>query len=131
MSEDWRPVVGWEGLYEVSSLGRVCSVPRQCVCRRIEQRIILATALGGRANNYMRVMLTRMVDGKRIRRHAFVHHLVAEAFIGPRPDGMVVCHKNDNGFENTPDNIVYGDRDTNELDRHVASVHAGLEEAPF
>ena len=29
--EEWRPVVGWEGLYEVSSLGRVRSVDRVVV----------------------------------------------------------------------------------------------------
>lgn len=31
--EDWRPVVGWEGLYEVSDLGRVRTIGRVAVCR--------------------------------------------------------------------------------------------------
>jgi len=28
LDEDWRPVVGWEHLYEVSNQGRVRSLPR-------------------------------------------------------------------------------------------------------
>ena len=30
-NEEWRDVVGWEGLYQVSNLGRVKSLPRRIV----------------------------------------------------------------------------------------------------
>lgn len=86
----------------------------------------LAQSIGGRAKNYKRVMLMCPK-----RRHAYVHHLMAEAFLGPRPEGFMVLHKDDNGFHNVIDNIRYGDRDENECDRHVARVAPELEGAPF
>lgn len=65
------------------------------------------------------------------KRFAFVHALVAEAFLGPRPEGALILHRNDDGFDNRAENLRYGDREENEQDRHVARVAGGLEEAPF
>jgi NUMOD4 motif len=44
-TEQWRVVVGWEGFYEVSNLGRVRSLPRTIVRRngvryRVRERIL-------------------------------------------------------------------------------------------
>lgn len=129
MTEEWRPVVGHEGFYEVSNLGRVRAVPmpgwRGCVYHNGSYRI-LATTLGGRAKNYKRVNLRA---GKR--RHAYVHHLVAEAFLGPRPDGMIVLHRNDETLNNRADRLRYGDREENETDRMVKRVAKNLPPAPF
>lgn len=126
--EEWRPIASHPGRYEVSNLGRVRATPREIrrgriVCRPREH--ILAQAVGGRAKNYRRVMLC---DPKRF---AFVHALVAEAFLGPRPAGALILHRDDSGDNNRADNLRYGDRDENELDRHVVRVAGELEEAPF
>lgn len=129
MVEQWRPVPSHPDRYEVSDRGRVRCMAR--VARRgfialFEfDRKILKQAVGGRARNYRRVMLANP------KRHAYVHHLVAEAFLGPRPEGAMVLHMNDNGFDNRLANLRYGDREENELDRHVARVAPALEASPF
>jgi len=114
MQEVWRPVVGWEGLYEVSSLGRVKSlarrywtsggrVPHWC---NIEGRILkpAKTTYG-----HWFVKLSR--NGKAKTRT--IHILVAEAFIGPRPEGMEVCHGPNGKEDNTPANLSYGTHSQN------------------
>lgn len=133
MTEQWRPVVGHEGLYEVSDQGRVRTVARwhrTGATPRLLPVKTLAQAIGGRAENYKRVMLRAPT------RHAYVHHLVLEAFVGPRPPDMQVCHINDDGFDNRLANLYYGSRDDNEIDRWMAKrvgtpEHAELEDAPF
>ena len=122
---EWRAIPGFP-LYEVSSDGRVRAFQRAGVKGKHARWIVLAQTIGGRAKNYRRVMLMRPK-----RRHAYVHHLMAEAFLGPRPEGIMVLHKDDNGFNNTLDNLRYGDREENELDRHVARVAPALPESPF
>ena len=93
MSEEWRPVVGYEGLYEVSNLGRV---------RRVAY--VLATYVGkrGSATNYCRVRIFNERGGKQ----RSVHSLVAAAFIGPRPSPLhEVNHKDGNPTNNTLENL--------------------------
>jgi len=105
MSELWRPVVGWEGLYEVSSLGRVRSLPRATTRGRV-----LKPARN--VHGYWFVALC--CNGKPKTRP--IHSLVAEAFIGPRPAGMDVCHGSNGKDDNTPANLSYGTRSQNMRD---------------
>ncbi len=106
--EEWRPVAGWEGIYEVSSLGRVS---RQAAGRgvrpsdRSDGRRILKTKPAN--HGYPQVGLSR--DGKRI--NAPVHWLVAEAFIGPRL--LTVDHIDGNRLNNRADNLRYLSRSEN------------------
>jgi hypothetical protein len=125
----WKPIPGWEGRYEVSDRGKVRSCSRVRTTpsggiARLKPKV-LATTIGGRAENYRRVMLMNP------KKHAYVHHLIALAFLGPRPPGCLILHRNDNGFDNRIDNIRYGCRDENELDRYVARISKRLEPAPF
>jgi len=89
--EEWRPVVGYEGFYEVSDWGRVRSLPR-----------ILASQFNG--EQYGRVRLFDDKGGKR----RSIHSLVAEAFIGPRPSSLhEINHKNGKPADNRANNLEY------------------------
>jgi hypothetical protein len=106
MKETWKPVVGFEGFYEVSDLGRVKSLNRTVPMKRLGSPAvrtmagkILSSPLG--SHGYPTLNLCR--NGKPV---SFpVHHLVVKAFIGPI-DGyrLQVNHKNgiktDNRLEN-------------------------------
>ena len=121
--EDWTPVVGFVGKYEVSTAGRVRNVP--------DRRILKQTSGCGRAKNYKRVMLHNP-GYRKGKRHAYVHHLVAEAWIGPRPEGALACHRNDCGQDNRLANIYYGSKEDNECDKYVNSLPLNtMQEAPF
>jgi hypothetical protein len=74
--EIWKPVVGYEGYYEVSSLGRVWSVYRAGVK---SGSILRASPT---AKGYMKLRLNAPVGATR-----YVHSLVLTAFVGPRAGG--------------------------------------------
>lgn len=82
--ENWRPVVGYEGLYEVSDLGSIRSSDRKWHPGRTLARVIAPTT------GYLQVGLCR--DKEQTTR--MVHSLVLEAFVGPRPAGHEACHNN-------------------------------------
>lgn len=96
MSERWLPIPGWEGLYEVSDLGRVRSLKRPGV-KGHSARIMKGSKAGA---GYRKVILWH--NGRT--EHIYVHRLVLTAFVGPCPEGMEACHGNavrdDNRLEN-------------------------------
>ena len=117
-SERWLPVVGYEGLYEVSDLGRVRSLERRSAARnrwnQFERRThgrVLAQRLGKRG--YLLVSLWR--DGKR--KNAPVHRLVSDAFIELLPAGMDRRHGPGGGLDNRLQNLSHGTRSDNERDK--------------
>lgn len=114
--EEWRPVVGYEGRYEVSNLGRVRSVARNVeipatwrtvAYRRKERGRLLSP--GKTRKGYGRVNL----EGKTFS----VHRLVLEAFVGPCPDGMEGCHCDGDPSNNAIDNLRWDTRRSNWEDR--------------
>ena len=120
MKEVWRPVPGWETLYEVSDLGRVRSLDRVVRQRSrsgnwIDQpyyaKVLKQSATGGRVKGSRYSCVALAKDNKT--KTAYVHHMVAEAFIGPRPDGAEVNHKDCDKTNNAVDNLEYVSRDEN------------------
>lgn len=107
MMEEWRRVIGFEGLYEVSSSGRV---------RNHRGRIM---ALPKNQDGYLRLSLCR--EG--LRKDALVHHLVLEAFIGPRPDGMQACHSDGSRDNNIVGNLRWDTQTSNQRDRILHGTH--------
>lgn len=91
VSEEWRPVPGLEH-FLVSSLGNVMHA---------KNRKLRATCID--KGGYPRVGLTKPGGSKVYK----VHHLVALAFIGPRPDGAVVNHIDGVKTNNRSDNLEY------------------------
>ena len=111
-SENWRAVLGYEGTYEVSDLGRVRSLPRidaQGGSRRL--RYFNPSRMD--SWGHLGVKLRR--DG--VTKSVYVHRLVLEAFVGPRPDGMVACHWNDIPDDNRLSNLRWGSKSDNGFDR--------------
>ena len=91
MSEErWLPINGFEGVYEVSDLGRVRSLDRVLVSRDGVRRFwpgcLRALALG--TNGYS----DDEPDAAEGNESRSVHTLVMRSFVGPPPDGMEVCH---------------------------------------
>lgn len=107
MTERWKPVVGWDGLYEVSNLGRVKCLKRHRVCERI-----LKPSLAGKG--YRKVQLVH----KDRREHHYVHELVLSAFVGPRPDGQESAHWNGARDDNKLSNLRWDTKPGNHADKH-------------
>lgn len=91
MREKWRSVVGYEGLYEVSNKGQIWSLPREDRFGRPVYGKILKQKLGGSTGKRFQVSLHK--DGHQAT--CYVHTLMLEAFVGPRPPGMWACHRDD------------------------------------
>jgi hypothetical protein len=129
-NEEWRPVVGWEDLYEISDEGRVRSLSRTTLfvdgrTRHFEGKVLKPYRSPG-PKRYFRVALTR---GKQIR-NVGVHLLVLEAFVGPCPDGKNGCHWNDDEADNRLVNLRWDTHSANMFDRvrnghchHTSKTH--------
>ena len=78
MTEEWRDVVGYEGLYQVSNLGNVKSLDRLVICEDGFIRRMKGGLLKQQINHgYMNVRLYKNGVGKTVK----VHRAVAMAFI--------------------------------------------------
>lgn len=120
--EEWRPVPGYESTYLVSSHGRVASIPRPRTKGGLCKQKI------AKRGGYPTVSLIQ--GGKQ--RTRYVHALVAEAFIGPRPEGMDVRHLDGNPLRPELANLAYGTRSQNNRDKvaHGTDHHASKTHCP-
>lgn len=111
----WKEIPGYEGLYRISSIGLVLSVPRKVphglgkACRRIKGRVLSSKPAN---NGYPSVMLSKE-GGKKL---CTVHRLVMLAFVGPCPDGHEVAHADGNRLNPRLENLRYATRKENVAD---------------
>jgi hypothetical protein len=115
--EQWLPVVGYEGCYEVSDHGRVKSLSR-LVRKGDTHRHVPERILGG-PGRYPTVGLHR--NGKRIERA--VHQLVLVAFRGACPEGQVACHNDGNPGNNRLENLRWDTQSNNLRDEVAHGTH--------
>lgn len=108
--EIWKSVVGYEGRYEVSNYGRIRTLVNSKgklanpAIRELEEH-----------NGYLRVMISKPLAGaKRIQQTKFVHCLVLEAFVGPRPKGKQCAHLNGDRKDNRLENLKWVSKTENE-----------------
>jgi hypothetical protein len=99
MKEQWRPVVGMEGFYEISNRGRIRTLHK--IGRHPKSDMLTPVP---NAKGYLRVHLT---DGKR-RFSRVVHRLVLDAFRGPQPSAIHECnHKDGRKANNVASNLEW------------------------
>jgi hypothetical protein len=122
--EIWRPVVGYEELYEVSNCGNVRALPRAVhrlsrAGRQIIKRYAafdFTPSMSG--SGYLRVPLS---DGRTQSRD--VHALVCEAFHGPRPLGFHAAHEDGDRLNNHSTNLSWKSPQANAADRLRHGTH--------
>lgn len=124
-TEHWIAIPGHQG-YQASSLGRIRSTDRVVPHRdgtstRRRGRVLS----GGRTRDGYRMVIVR---GKTYK----VSGLVALAFHGERPAGLVVRHLNGNASDDRPQNLAYGTVSENVLDEvhHRTHIHASKTQCP-
>lgn len=120
-TEHWLPIPGYEGLYEVSDLGRVRSLDREVTCNNrwggITSWLQHGRVLKPRPNEWNRYSVYLCRNGEKHSRK--VHQLVLEAFVGPRPEGYLACHKNDVSNDNRLENLYWGTQRDNTRDQQA------------
>ena len=122
MSEvEWKDVVGYEGLYEVSDTGVVRSNLRILYYKdalHVHSSKVLKPDENRSYKNKDRVTSLRVTLSKdNIQRRFMVHQLVMGAFIGPCPKGMEIAHNDGNPYNNRPENLRYTSHSDNEMDK--------------
>lgn len=105
--EEWRPIVGYEGRYEVSNLGRVKSLLRGIILRATRHH----------SNGYLYVGVSKTNT------KTTIHSLVAAAFTGERPEGLVIRHLNGEQLDNRAENLTYGTTSENRFDSVRHGTH--------
>lgn len=112
-SDEWRPVPGYEGNYEVSSRGEFRNLKTGHKTFGHRQK----------ANGYMYVNLCS--DG--VAKNYRAHILVLQAFSGYRPAGLLARHLDGSRTNNAVSNLAWGTH----LDNHYDSVAHGTYEGNY
>lgn len=115
LNEVWKPVVGYEGLYEASDQGRVRGLDREIRSGKSGRRIWKGRVLVQEElrHGYMAVSLCK--DGERWARA--VHAIVLEAFSGLPPARHECAHDNNIRSDNRLSNLSWKTRKENFADK--------------
>lgn len=111
--EIWKPVIGYEGRYEVSNLGAVRSTVQW---NGTSVRLLKPCV---KKDGHLHLVLYKNQKPKTW----MIHALVMEAFVGPRPKGLETRHLDGNAQNNQLTNLKYGTHKENMRD---CSKHSGF-----
>lgn len=103
--ESWLPVIGYEGVYEVSNIGRV---------KRILKGQGTKTGIIKQADRRVNMKVELCING--VQKTHYVHHLVLYSFVGPMPEGLECCHNDGNYKNNRLNNLRWDTRKSNVAD---------------
>jgi NUMOD4 motif/HNH endonuclease len=107
MTEEWKSVIGFEGFYDVSNLGRVKSLCRTVIDANGKPYTVPERIMSGsiKSNGYSHVSL-RKTGEKQVKRH--VHQLVATAFLPIKAGSSEeVNHLDGNKLNNVTTNLEW------------------------
>lgn len=123
MAEQWLPIPGYEGLYEVSDHGNVRSLDR------------VTTDVGGARTRRFRGKLLpgyvlpvgyrafQLSARDKIKSLQYAHRLVLLEFVGPAPKGTEGCHHDGDSLNNHISNLRWGTRQDNVQDSIRHGTH--------
>lgn len=114
MQEIWKPIPGFEGLYEVSNMGQVRSLDRIIPDKTHGTRKLAGKVLKQTQDKQGRRYVVLSKHSNTLKKR--VHLIVAEVFIGPRVTGIEVCHNDGNSGNNRADNLRYDTHHSNMQD---------------
>lgn len=107
----WKPIRGFEGLYEVSNLGQIKSCEKAIVCKDGKIKYYKEKILKPAQGKYGRNQYTLSKNG--IKYSVRGYRIVAETFL-PNPNNYPeVNHKDGNNLNDNVDNLEWCDIDTN------------------
>jgi predicted XRE-type DNA-binding protein len=103
--EIWKDVSGYEGIYQISSYGRIKSMARKVRARNGAMKPLIEKIMTPlfTSQGYLNIVASR----NQVRGTLVIHHLVASHFIGDRPHGLVIDHIDGNITNNRVDNLRY------------------------
>lgn len=109
MSKPYIPVESPEhrGWYEIPGYAGCCANRKGEILTKKTGHI----TKGGNAGRYLKISAYR--DGNERPSLVYVHDLVCRAFYGPPQPGQVVLHKDDNRWNNRPENLSWGTQSQN------------------
>ena len=106
MKEIWRNVKDYEGLYEVSNLGRVKRVEREITRKDGIKTNVKECIIKSHEDDYEKVVLHK--DNKKD--FLLVHRLVADAFLENENNYKYVTHLDGNNMNNELSNLEWSDK---------------------
>jgi hypothetical protein len=112
MEEVWKDIKGFEGLYQVSNMGRV---------RSLDRDVVFTYKGKVRINHYKGKIMKLINDGRGYfqvnlgKRHYKVHRLVAIHFIDGYQPNLVINHLNEIRTDNRAENLQFCTRGSNVL----------------
>lgn len=138
MKEIWKDIDGFENIYQVSNLGRVCSKTR-----RQGNRYYLGKILKPSDNGHGYLHITLANRGKRYQR--YLHRLVAQAFLPNPYNYPEINHKDENTKNNQVNNLEWctakynsnyknhglhvSQGSKNSIQKHIACIQNGMKTA--
>lgn len=122
IAEEWRPVVGYEGRYEVSDHGRVRRFHSGGGChKRLDEPVVMRPFKTSQGYRVIRLSSAGQKTS------FSVHRLVLFAFVGPCPDDHECAHWNGTRDDNRLENLRWATRQENHQDKvrmgRVAANH--------
>jgi len=139
MIEEWKAIPGFEGLYEVSNLGRIKSIRREILRttpRDVTKfcyasyggKVLKPSVAKSRYNklNPYPIFCFVTLSKQNIQYNKRVHRLVLESFVGSCPAGMEGCHNDGDPTNNKLSNLRWDTASANQRDRKLHGTAGGF-----